>query len=463
MINFKKFLKYSIPAFAIFISLIFLMAPIGAAHSISPSASASTNYQPNPSLNTQASWSSFNSTMAWNQYINGTGKPAYLNVEPGAGNYISIIPGDIKTNLTYPSYAVPSNWGVETGDGYGQSASNANNTYSEAYAGNDIWLNITTNANDESQDGLGIFTDFSNMPSSTLSYDYFTFEYKVSGASITGMNTQVIAFDNYGTLQSRMQQLNGTGSGYISYNLQQTGINSTCYANHKVEAYILMNVPATSSAESVSLEITGMAVSTYALSLGYNATGGIVNSGLNEIKLATFKPAQFMSISDNGYSENLTQTMSLINYTATQTPITSGNYIEQVGYQATFSLPSAPDLSYGAANFTLPLSVPASQFQALDVNGVSYLSTLGNKTNGTVVLLSSVDPTSSISYLSYVDFTASQWQTISHPAGIFTIAGIEYYWFIAVGAIAGLLGLAGGVRHANNKAEQTEKINRGGR
>ena len=35
---------------------------------------------------------------------------------------------------------------------------------------------------------------------------------------------------------------------------------------------------------------------------------------------------------------------------------------------------------------------------------------------------------------------------------------IEYYWFIAVGAIAGLLGLAGGVRHAHNKAEQTEKV-----
>ena len=450
--------KLILTGFAIFISLIFLMAPVGAAsHSISPDTTSSTNYQPNPSLNTQATWNTFNSSMGFNEYINTTGNPAYLNVQNGTGNYISIIPGDIKTNLTYPSYAVPSKWGVMNTVGDIQGASYVNNTYTEGYAGNDIYLNITTNANDPSTDGLGIIIDLSDMPSSTLSYDYFTLQYIVSGKDITGMQTFVNPNDNAGNGKI-MQTLNGTGSGYISYNLQQTGINATTYANHAVEPEIYIDAPATTAAESVSLEITGMAITTYPLSLGTNSTGGIVNGGAGTIQLSTFKPAQYVEVVNSGYSENLSQPMSLTNYTTTQTPITSGNYIEQVGYQATFSLPSAPDLSYGEANFTLPLSVPASQFQVLEVNGVSYLSTLGNKTNGTAELLSSVNPTSTISYLAYVDYTATQWQSISHPAGIFTYDGIAYYYFIAIGAIAGIIGLAVAAKRANTKAKQAEKV-----
>ena len=452
-----KATKFIIPAFAIFIALIFLMAPIGAtSHSISPATTTSTNYQPNPQLNTQATWNEFNSSMAYNQYVNANGSTGYLNVANGTGNYISIVPGDITTNLTYPSYAVPSKWAVETATGYGQTASNANNTYSEAYSGKDIYLNITTNANDTSIDGLGITIPFSNMPYTDLSYDYFTLEYKVTGTDITGLTAQVEGEDNNGQA-GLMQQLNGTGSGYISYNLGQTGINETTYAAHAVEPEILITAPTTSSPESVGIEITGMAVTTYPLSLGTNSTGAAVNGGAGTIHLADFHPAQFVSIA-NGYTENLTQPLSLTNYTTTQTPITSGSYIEQVGYQATFSLPSSPDLSYSASNFSLPLSVPASQFQVLDLNGVSYLSSLGNKTNGTAVLLSAVNPTTPITYLAYVDYTASQWQSISHPAGIFTYDGIAYYYFIAIGVIASLIGLGVAAKRANTKAKQAEKV-----
>jgi hypothetical protein len=461
--------KLILTGFAIFISLIFLMAPIGAAsHSISPAATSSVNYQPNPQLNTQATWSTFNSSMAYNEYLNSTGKPAYLNVENGTGNYISINPSDIQSkylqNDNISSLGTWENiaWTRGTGGGIVQT---------QGKSGNEIYETTNENSTQTSYAYMYYKIPTADLLSNSPAYDYITTIYGIQGTPQTGVMGQIQIL-NSTEASYTIQSIYPSNTGYISINLAQiekesgytiglntSGAGSTQYL--KIQFSIL--VPQSTADNTYNLTVYGMALTQYAITIGSNSTGIQVNNGIGNIYLSKFSPAIPMAISNSGYSENLTQPLSVVNYTTTQTPITSGNYIEQVGYQATFRLPSAPDISYGAANFTLPLSVPADQFQALDVNGVSYLSTIGNKTNGTVVLLSSVDPTSSISYLAYVDFTPSQWQSISHPAGIFTIAGIEYYWFIAVGAIAGLLGLAGGVRHAHNKAEQTEKINRGGR
>jgi hypothetical protein len=75
-------------------------------------------------------------------------------------------------------------------------------------------------------------------------------------------------------------------------------------------------------------------------------------------------------------------------------------------------------------------------------------------------LVSGISPTSPTSYYAIVDYTASQWQSISHPAGFFTYDGIAYYYWLAIGAIASLLALGVGVRHAKTKREQTEKVDR---
>ena len=458
--------KLILTSFAIFISLIFLMAPIGAAsHSISP-ATTSTNYQPNPSLNTQATWTSFNSSMAYNEYINSTGGASYLNIQNGTGNYIGLIPQDIQskdlqgdtigkygywnqtatvntpgtTNVSFTAYKTTVN---------GQQAivTEADKTGSGAYAG-----------------GAQITIPTTDYVSTNPAYDYITVIISSNITASSGTNSFLQIYN--GTTSKELTPTITTGSSYISISLEQImketgiGLNTTAGQGYSSELKIqdIVNVASGAPDGQYYAQIDGMAFTTYPLVLGYNATGRAVVQANNEAYMNVFKPAVPITVINAGYTENISQPLSMTNYTTTQTAITSGSYIEQVGYQATFSLPSSPDLSYSASNFTLPLSVPASQFQVLDVNGVSYLSSLGNKTNGTAVLLSSVNPTTPITYLAYVDYTASQWQSISHPAGIFTIAGIEYYWFIAVGAIAGLLGLAGGVRHAHNKAEQTEKV-----
>ena len=460
--------KLILTGFAIFISLIFLMAPIGAAsHSISPATTSSTNYQPNPSLNTQATWSSFNSSMAYNEYINATGNPAYLNVENGTGNYITINPQDIQSKDLQGEKI--TNFGYENssailGDTGGNDVSYSISTSTENGEPIIITKAVSTNSTTA---GWGSGAEYNipiaDYPSSNIAYDYITMIIS-SNITTAGPDAVISIFNSTGT-QIYLKPSITNGVEFISMNLEQLenkygiGLNTTAGKGYSSSIRIVdwLAIPADITGTYYT-QIDGFAFTTYPITLGTNDTGAIITHGTGNIYLNNFKPTVPMAIINNGYSENLTQPMSLTNYTTTQTPITSGNYIEQVGYQATFSLPSSPDLSYSATNFTLPLSVPASQFKVLEVNGVSYVSSLGNKTNGTAVLLSSVNPTSTISYLAYVDYTATQWQSVSHPAGIFTVDGIEYYWFIAVGAIAGLLGLAGGVRHAHTKADQTEKV-----
>ena len=145
--------------------------------------------------------------------------------------------------------------------------------------------------------------------------------------------------------------------------------------------------------------------------------------------------------------------------TTQQNAISSGNYIEQVEYQGNFALPTAPDLTYGGTNLTEAFNISTAQTQVLDINGVSYLSTISGK-NGTIQLLSSLSPSSQTQFLQIVDYTQSQWNSISVSPGIFTIAGIEYYWWIAVGGLATLIGLAAAAKHAGTKADQ-ERMRRG--
>ena len=55
-------------------------------------------------------------------------------------------------------------------------------------------------------------------------------------------------------------------------------------------------------------------------------------------------------------------------------------------------------------------------------------------------------------FLQIVDYTQSQWTSISSPPGIFTLAGIEYYWEEFIIAILAIVGVGAGAasRHASN-------------
>ena len=212
--------------------------------------------------------------------------------------------------------------------------------------------------------------------------------------------------------------------------------------------YLLL--PKTTRAADYTFTVYGLAFTDYPLTLGQNATGATISQSGNSAKLSTLDPDfAWQAITDNGYTAAVSQPLQ--NLTTQQSAINTLNYIEQVEYQGQFNLPTAPDISYGAANLTEHFNVSTLQTQVLDINGVSYLSTISGK-NNTIQLLSSVNPNGQTQFLQVVDYTQSQWTSISSPPGIFTLAGIEYYWEEFIIAILAIVGVGGGAasRHASN-------------
>ena len=451
--------------FAISIALIFLMAPVGAAsHSISPATATSTNYQPDPTLNTNVSWNTYNSSWAPMQYNNGTG---YHNLSAGYSSFyanpISINPGDIKPYTLDGKYAGANFFNTTQYDlyysGYSHSIGNGSNG-----------LYISGNASSTSglNDYQVIKIPWAQMPSQDYQYIYITATLSLSSSSGSATTGQITIANSsqtgvYGQVANSKEKIYAGQSMYISESLAQliagTGININSTASPYLYIGIALIQPEGTAADTptATLTMSNFALTTYPVSLGQNATGAVITSGVGTVHLAKFSPTVPMVIQNNGYSVAVSASP---NITEVQTPITSGNYIEQVQYSGAFQLPSAPDLSYSASNITLNLTVPADQFQVLNIGGNSYTGALGNKTNGTVQVISSINPTTSTSFYMIVEYTASQWQSISHPAGFFTYDGIAYYYWLAIGAIASLLGLGVGVRHAKTKREQTEKVDR---
>jgi hypothetical protein len=217
-----------------------------------------------------------------------------------------------------------------------------------------------------------------------------------------------------------------------------------------------MGTPKTTTNGSMILNETiwGISITSNVQSLGTftNATGPHPVTGMTSAQnvLSTFSPTfNWKSVINDGYTVAVSQ--SLQNLTTQQSAVSTGSYVEQVEYQGSFALPTAPDLSYGAANLTEHFNVSTAQVQVLDINGVSYLSAISGK-NGTIQLLSSVNPNGQTQFLQIVDYTQSQWTSISSPPGIFTIQGIEYYWEEFIIAILAVVGIGAGAasKHASS-------------
>ncbi len=474
--NHGRYIKYLLPAMAILVATLFLISPMqaGTGQTVAPST-AQADYQPDPSLNVQATWSIFNSSMAYNQYVNATGNPEYLNVEPAKGNYISLNPADIQSStLQNKTYLNASKWTSDFTTSGGIVAS---------LKQDGEFVQVSTNASAEAsgQTEAGIPILWNQLPSQNFAYDYITMTGYESGSTAVGWNLAVYnQTAGYASTTSYLYNIiiNGTSENTSRGNWSPAGTLGTggFYASFPLSMIknlsvtkstgILIGVQTGTPQETTTqntITITGFSLTTYPVTLGATSTGEIVSGAIGKAKMSDFSPSIAMQIGNDGYSENLTQPLSLVQANETQAAVASGNYVEQVTYQAKFSLPSAPDLSYSAANFSLGLGAPGSQYVALDVNGVSYLSSIASdQANETVVLLSSVNPTSTISFLAVVDYTASQWNNIAAAPGFFSdpVGFIEYYWWLAISGLGALFGLAGAKYAAGRNAEHDEVIKR---
>ena len=143
-----------------------------------------------------------------------------------------------------------------------------------------------------------------------------------------------------------------------------------------------------------------------------------------------------------------------------QSQISSSTYIEQATYQGTFYTPTAPDLTYTNSNITLPVNIAGNQYEVANLNGISFLSTLQTKDNGTFSF-GSINPNNQNTLILEVEYTASQWNASTNAPSFFSIQGIEYYWWVGVIGLLSIVGLGAAASSHFNGAEENLKVPKG--
>ena len=438
----------------------------GREYGMNPAATTTGNIQPNPTMNTNVTWSTFHSGWSPLEYSNGTANLSLdTNLSSFYANPISVNPSDVvSTALTNDSWAGQnwldtSNWTIGTDFGSVGTVSQPSPHQIE------LSLNGSkAGAVGAAVDGQTVLV--SQLPTSNTAYLYETISgYSTTTTTMTGAAIILYveeAGGNYQVAINGTRVMNVSAAGTLgtstitpgtpfmfSFPLSDFAKSMSAFTSIKI--HFAVNIPTqTVSTNYIYLYITGAALTTHIMSLGTTANGTQVEGGLNSIQLAHLNPTfSYSSIINSGYSVAVSEPLQ--NLTTQQSAINTASYIEQVEYQGQFEFPTAPDLSYGPANLTEHFNVSTSQTQVLDINGVSYLSTISGK-NNTVLLLSSVNPNSQTQFLQIVDYTQSQWTSISSPPGIFTLAGIEYYWEEFIIAILAVVGVGAGAasRHASN-------------
>lgn len=467
----------------------------GTAHAASagPTSYSPIGVQPNPSLNGNVTWSTFNSTWAWNEYNSTTGNLSYISASMSQDytNPVMVNPTDIiapnvlqgdslgSSNIKWSN---TSKWVLSNG------ASGSVSSISSYTQDGQLMVKVTGNGSaSASTSSAGIEFPLSGLPSTNPNFDYVTVAYYLSapagfssdlqvlnwttssgpnGTSFVNYNNQSLVSGSFDTPAAvpyyasfSLGQLQTVQKYTATFNLSGNG------AAYGAEPTIYINKPAASGSENYTLYITGIAVSTTALTLGPKTYGTITAQEAGNVTgsfdIQKYTPSFKSTIIDSGYTAAISQEASdLTNYTISQAPLQSGNYTEQVTYQFTYGLPAAPDLTYGGFNFTEKLLVPGSQYVTIDLNGISYLSTYNGVKNDSTINLGSVNPTSTITYLSIVDYTAAQWDGISAPPGLFTVQGIEFTWYELVGGIGTILGLGGGAAYARKQRAPLREVNK---
>ena len=471
---------------AIFVAILMILSALvialpgmqGREYGIHPAASASSqgNIQPDPLLNTNVTWSTFNA--GWNplEYSNGTANLT-LNAELSSlyANPISVNPAHIiyASNSTWMNASLFATRVFNTGIGTVISTP-TKTTYEGVPA---IEATVNTSAAATNIGVLDIQIPLTDMPSNNLAYDYVTAAGIATGKSLptgsgvflgtnnaTGVNINLVSQNATGLHETHTPTTGNTGQPfYMSVSLTQleTLISGTDEQNYNFSGA----GAATHITVSIRIDLPQEASTTYTLYMTQvmlsespeypglhnfgNSTSALTNSMGIQTLTALSPDFAYKQITENGYSVAVSQPLQ--NLTISQAAISSGDYIEQVEYQGEFVLPSAPDLSYGPANITEYFNLSTSQTQVLDINGASYLSSIASK-NGTITLLTTANPNQPTQFLQIVDYTESQWTSISSPPGIFSLAGLEYYWEELIIAILAIVGIGGGAaaKHASN-------------
>ena len=419
------------------------------------------NLLPNPVLDSNVTWSTFNHGWKPLEYTNGTANET-LNAQVNS-NYkepFTINPTDIQAPgvLQNENLSGAGIWSNLKTWSYTNTATSTTST-STIGKENDINLEGTGNATLGKTFSSAIKIPISDYPSSNPSYDYITAIYSLSGPSITGVSACVNVY-NYstqtgaktGTLKG--SQVKPGENIFFSEPLTDfkgATFNTTPgekgYSQH-LGIQITINTPS-GTTDTWTATLTGLALTYYQMNIGTNSTGQAITETTNSY-MKSFDPSfTYTSIINGGYTVAVSQ--SLQNLTTQQSEITGNpSYVEQVTYEGSYYLPTAPDLSYSSSVISEKFNVSSSQTTVLDINGLSLLNTISGK-NGTISLVT-VNPNQKITLIQIVDYTSSQWESVSGPPGFFSVNGILYYFDEIVLGIIAVVGLAGGAAVARTRS-----------
>ena len=469
MVKTKKYLEGLIPVIvSLAILVLFLTQPLAQAQQgAAPMTTQATTGQVTPVLNTNVTWSNFNSSMTPNEYLNSTGSPHYLNGEPSIfdPNFISVNTSDIRSPaLQGDNLSALGKWenlSLWTDGGGGKGT-----VVSKGTQGTSIYMTANTTNASASYGYLHINIPVSDLLSNNPSYNYLTVGYALYGHSLTSVTGILQSQNNTSNGVKQVSYITPNQISYQSLSLTQiaqlTGQNYTLSGSNAISTVgiqLSINFPQTNLNYTYKVMVNSMALTEYPIYLGQNATGNMTYKAIGNAQLSKFAPSIPMNITDNGYTESLSQPMGMAsNYTETQVSISSGSYIEETTQQGIFSLPTAPNLSYSNSNLTLQMNgINASQITLINANGVSYSSGLSGF-NGTTYALGTVNPNNPNSVIIQVEYTAAQWNSFTSAPSFFSVAGIEYYWWIFIISTLGAVGLFAGLKSYAAGKEETQRV-----
>lgn len=481
--------KVIITGLAVIFSLIMALSMISAptvqtsSQVVSPEIS-SQGFIPNPIMNSNITWSTFYNSWTSLEYNNGTANQT-LNTELNQAyqNPISVNALDIHSTQLYNTstgYNNTNKWTANYAYTYG-SALTQHIATSTTINGHPAFLLQTNGTGTGSTKWTPYFSiPFSAYPSNNIAYDYLTVIANVSSAFSASGQGLVFTIENQtgtdasssvhiiilnNTIKTSGSTTSITPGNTIEFstplsNLKGLNWNSTKSNGLTLQVNIYTPQIQTTTFETVTIDSIQMTENPlYTGTTQLNGTQQPLENYIGNAQLTSFNPDfQWKDVTNNGYTVSTSQTLQ--NPTSQQTSINTNNYIEQGTYQGFFELPNAPDLSYSSTNITLQMTLPGTQFEVANLNGISYLSSIQAKTNGTFSF-ETVSPTKQNTIILEVEFTASQWNASSTAPSFWSIQGLEYYWWIGVIGLLSLIGL-GSVASAHwGGTEENLKVPKG--
>lgn len=448
--------------------------------------------EPNPMYEGNATYASF--TAGWSplEYASGSTLPARL--DPRVANPIQVTGADILAPGTLQAQKVTGSYWNATSAWTTSSAVSGQvvGTLALATVNGEPAIQQTMNSTGGaaiSQDSIAEFkvlaASYSSLPSTNPAFDYFTLAYSFSGPALSGATffptvanasaSAGIGFTNAAGASMCTENAapasggaagGGTGSGYISVSFASLedacgiGLNSTAgvgYAGANMEFGLAAAWPKAGST-AFTFDVTGFAITTAPLTLGpttwhkVSTTRSVFDGPMN---LTRIQPSfTYTSVAGSGYTVAIAQEADdLQNVTVTNSPVNIANataggpsYVEQVSYEFSFGLPSVAQVQYGAFKLVDTIGLSGAQYVSVNFAGASYITQYQAYTIGaTNTVVSSVVPTTAETWIGIVDYTGSQWDSISSPPGILSGGGIQYLWYELIGLFATIGGGSGWV------------------